>query len=202
MEHSPQGTAHGSRTAAFIALISAVGASAAVAAAALSYPDGPPPGYTGGFGEASCHACHFEAQVNEKPGSLTIAGVPEFYAPGRTYPIRLTLTRPGMALGGFQLSARFEGSETQAGAFAPGADSQGRVSVVESYHITYAQHRLAGAMPVAPDTVRWTLVWTAPAGGGPVLFHAAGTAADGDDTISGDYVFTTHARAQASKAPQ
>jgi hypothetical protein len=32
--------------------------------------------------------------------------------------------------------------------------------------------------------------WTAPNGGGPVIFHAAANAADGNGSADGDFVYT------------
>ena len=39
--------------------------------AAPRYADGAPPGFSGGFKEQSCDACHFEAEVNTRPGEVT-----------------------------------------------------------------------------------------------------------------------------------
>jgi hypothetical protein len=47
-----------------------------------------------------------------------------------------------------------------------------------------------GSRLVAADTARWILVWAAPAAGGTVLVHAAGNAADGDDSALDDFVYT------------
>ena len=87
---------------------------------AAAYADGAPPGFSGGFGESSCDACHFEAAVNTPPGRVTLTGVPERFVPGERYPLTITLSRPGMMIGGFQLAARLDGDGTQAGTLAPG----------------------------------------------------------------------------------
>lgn len=162
------------------------------------YRDGPPPGFSGGFGESTCHACHFDAEVNEPPGSVAVSGVPDRYSPGETYPLTITLTRPGMVLGGFQLTARFEGGGAQAGTIAPAAGEEERVVVTESGGVLYAYHRVAGTLPVAPDTARWVVLWTAPGEPtGAVLFHVAANAANGDDLVDGDYVYAVESRAEA-----
>ena len=131
-----------------------------------AYADGAPPGFTGGFGEAACDACHFEAAVNTKPGQLTLAGVPERFVAGERYPLTITLSRPGMAMGGFQLSARMETGGAQAGTLAPGPGKKNgsrssparfstRISVWTMYALT------------EPGLAKWTLVWTAPAASVP-----------------------------------
>lgn len=171
-------------------VVGLAGLSLIAAAPAPLYRDGPPPGFSGGFGEQSCHACHFTGDVNEAPGRLTVEGVPEAYQAGESYPLVITLTRPEMALGGFQLSARFEDDGTQAGELAPAAGEEARVQVSVDRDVQYAYQADAGSTPASPDTLRWSVVWTAPDGDGTVVFSAAGNAADGDETAEGDYVYT------------
>lgn len=155
-----------------------------------SYADGAPPGFSGGFGESACDACHFEAAVNTPPGRVTLTGVPERYAPGTAYPITITLSRPGMMMGGFQFAARFETAGAQAGTLAAGPGEEKRIKI-ESGTIQYANQRRAGTALTEPGTVKWTVVWTAPATPGVVMFHVAANAADKDDAARGDFVYTT-----------
>ena len=51
----------------------------------------------------------------------------------------------------------------------------------------------AGASVEDPDVVRWTIEWVAPDRGGPVAFHVAANAADGNESADGDFVYTTTA---------
>ena len=60
-----------------------------------SYVDGPPPAHAGGFGGDTCHACHFENDLDAPGGSLTLRGVPEAFEPSATYRITVALERPG-----------------------------------------------------------------------------------------------------------
>ena len=154
-----------------------------------AYADGAPPGFTGGFGEQACDACHFEAALNTKPGQLTLTGVPERYAAGQSYPLTITLTRPDMKMGGFQLSARMENGGAQAGTLAPQAGEEKRIKI-EKGAIQYVNQRLEGTSLAEPGITKWTVVWTAPQGPGNVVFHAAGNAADKDEATRGDYVYT------------
>lgn len=163
--------------------------------ASLVYRDGPPAGFSGGFGEDHCQACHSGDKVNATPGSLTISA-PERYSPGKTYPVTITLKRRGMAIGGFQLTARFEKDSAQAGTLAPADGQQDRVKVLTDRGVQYAYHSRPGALLTATDVVRWTIRWTAPAGSRAVLFHAAANAANGDDSQSGDFVYTSRVRSR------
>jgi len=171
-------------------------AAASVAATAATRPpaghdqDGPPPGFSGGFGEPSCYACHLSEEPDTGPGRLWIEGFPEAYEPGETYPIRVTFTRPRMAAAGFQLTTRFEESGEQAGRvwIVPGEEAL--VGVASDRGVDYAHQRAAGATPTQPDTARWILLWTAPDGVGTIRLHVAGVAGDGDGSASGDLVYT------------
>jgi hypothetical protein len=157
---------------------------------AAAYADGAPAGFSGGFREESCHACHFEAEVNTKPGQLTIAGVPERFAAGDRYTLTISLSRAGMAIAGFQLTARVEDGGAQAGTLAPAPGEEDRIKVETQTSVQYAGQRARGAALVQPATARWTLVWTAPQTAGTVLFNIAANAADNDESVRGDYVYT------------
>jgi hypothetical protein len=148
---------------------------------------------TGGFGEGTCQECHFEADVNSAPGRLRLEGVPEQYEAGASYPLTVTLVHPGAKLFGFELAARFAGDGSQAGTLvvAPGAAQ--RAAVTDDRGISYAHHLRAGTAPLAPDTARWQLVWTAPLAGSAVNFHAVGNAANDDDSPLGDFVYADSA---------
>jgi hypothetical protein len=161
---------------------------------AAPYPDGAPSGFSGGFGEQSCHACHFEAEVNAKPGQVTIAGVPERFVGGQQYPLTITLTRPGMAAGGFQLAARVEDGGAQAGAIDVPAGEKDRLAVQARNNVQYANQRHKGTAPSEPGIATWTVLWTAPPTAVPVLFHVAANAADNDESVRGDYIYTATAR--------
>ena len=94
-----------------------------------AYAGGAPPGFSGGFKETSCDACHFENEINAKPGELTITGVPERFAAGERYALTITLSRPGMRIGGFQLTARMAEGGAQAGTLAPAEGEEKRLAI-------------------------------------------------------------------------
>ncbi|HEX7123909.1 MAG TPA: choice-of-anchor V domain-containing protein [Gemmatimonadaceae bacterium] len=174
-----------------------VGVAQAREAPAFAYRDGPPPGFSGGFKEDTCVACHFDYALNVNPGRLTLSA-PERYTPGETYTLTVTLTRPRMKVGGFQLTARFEEDGAQAGTLTVVPGDEKRIKVSPDRGVQYAYHQRPGTQLVSRDTARWTLRWTAPARGGTVVFNVAGNAANEDDTQFGDYIYATSARAVAS----
>lgn len=177
-----------------VAVLLAIGPASRPAGA---YAEGAPAGFTGGFGEQSCDGCHFDSPLNAKPGSVTIGGVPERFTGGERYTLTVTLSRPSMAIAGFQLAARFENGGTQAGSLAPAPGEEKRVKVETQTNVQYVNQRVEGSAPEPPGTVKWSLVWTAPTTGGTVLFHAAANAADKDGSTRGDFVYTTVATARS-----
>lgn len=160
----------------------------------LHYADGAPAGFSGGFGEQSCHGCHFTGDVNAAPGRVLLDGVPDRYTPGSVYVLTITLARPGMALGGFQLTARFADDGRQAGSIAPAPDDSARVRVEEDGAVQYANQTREGAVGAGGSVARWKVAWTAPARAeGHIVFHLAANAADGDGTSEGDHIYTMSA---------
>lgn len=161
----------------------------AAAVRGVPFPDGPPAAVTGGFGEDSCLACHFDNGLNEPGGSLVLAGLPDSYEPGGSYTLSLALERSGLRSAGFQLSARLADGR-QAGTLTAGPSDENRVGVLEHRAIQYIQHELNGVAPTSPGASAWSMVWTAPDSGGPVTFHAAAVAGDHDESQTGDFVYT------------
>jgi hypothetical protein len=158
--------------------------------ASHGYAEGAPPGFSGGFKEDSCHACHFHAEPNSGGGRVTIEAVPATFAPGERYRLTVTLTRDGMKRAGFQLAARFKDGGAQAGTFAPGPGDMERVGVETLSRVQYAGQKKAGSAVASTDPVTWTIEWTAPGRGGAVLFHVSANAADGNESADGDFVYT------------
>lgn len=154
---------------------------------AASYAAGPPPAHTGGFGEPTCHTCHFDHAPNAPGTSLSLDGLPAAFHPGRPYRFVVRLSRNGLARGGFQLSAR-DADGKQAGVFSYDDD---RLDAERSGGVLYLRHLEAGTAPTSADSIAWVLTWTAPdTARGPVFFHTAANAADGDDSPFGDFVVT------------
>ena len=163
-----------------------------------SYAEGAPPGFSGGFKEESCHACHFHSEPNSGPGRVAIEGVPARFTAGERYTLIVTLTQAGMKRAGFQLTSRFKDTGAQAGTLGPAPDDRDRIGIDIQGGVQYAGQRKEGASVTAGDTVRWTIQWTAPDGGGPVAFSVAANAADGNESADGDFVYTTTAESASS----
>jgi len=161
--------------------------------ASHDYAEGAPPGFSGGFKEESCHACHFHEPLNSGPGRVTIEGVPATFAAGERYQLTITLMRAGMKRGGFQLAARFKGDGAQAGTLAPAAVDAQRVKVENQSGVQYAGQKVAGASVGVADTIRWVIEWTAPDRLEAVVFHVAANAADGNESADGDFIYLTSA---------
>lgn len=167
--------------------------------ASHAYAEGAPPGFSGGFKEETCHACHFDAEPNSGPGGVRIDGVPARFTPGTRYTLTVTLTRTGMTRAGFQLAARFRDGGAQAGTLAPGTEEVGRVGVERQGGVQYAGQKQPGSTVGATGAARWTMEWTAPDDGRPVIFHVSANAADGNESADGDFVYT--ATAESSPPP-
>lgn len=158
--------------------------------ASHAYAEGAPPGFSGGFKEDSCHACHFHAEPNSGGGRLSIEGVPAKFTAGQRYTLTISLTRSGMKRAGFQLAARFKDSGAQAGSLTPAPGDGERVKVESQSGIQYAGQKLAGSAVVTADATKWTIDWIAPERGGPVIFHLSANAADGNESADGDFIYT------------
>lgn len=178
------------------ALLAVGGGWTAGAAHAGRFPGNPPPAHTGGFGEATCTACHFGEPENDPAGALELHGVPERYAPGERYRLTIRLRHPAMGAAGFQLAARTAtgAGGDEAGRLAP-LDERVAASVANA--VTYLSQTRAGAE--ARDSTAWTVEWVAPTGAGStVYFHLVGNAADGDESPFGDHIYALERR---SKGP-
>ncbi len=157
---------------------------------ALHFRDGPPAQVTGGFGGDSCIACHSGNAPNDDVGRLTLAGFPERYTPGTTYDLELTLSRtPAIPAAGFQLAVR-RADSTQAGTIKVPTEEQARIALMDERGVQYAHHQLAEPAAPPAETVSWKLSWTAPEEAGEILVHAAAVAGNGDESQTGDYVYT------------
>ncbi|MEX1182714.1 MAG: choice-of-anchor V domain-containing protein [Gemmatimonadota bacterium] len=159
----------------------------------------PPPAHTGGFDEPTCQSCHFEAEINEGPGTLLVAGLPSHYAPDQTYELTITMVQPGLAAGGFQLAARYAATGRQAGVLGVPAHDSMRTAITVQDDVSYAHHLGDGVDPATADTARWSLLWKAPAGDSPdrrdtVVFHVVANAADDDASPLGDLIYTATAQ--------
>jgi len=170
----------------------------AAAVAALAFSSGPPDGYTGAPGEKLCTNCHTGSAPNSGSGSLSITGVPDSYEPGAEYVVFVTLTDPGAKMWGFEAVAV---SASGSGGAVSVDDPQRMQTSSTKAGMQYVKHTRAGTSPTAPGQAQWSFRWKAPAAGsGPVTFYAAGNAASGDGTPSGDRIYTAQFTSVEGKA--
>ena len=152
---------------------------------APAYPDRPAPAHTGGFGEPTCLACHFDGDFNPPGGGLSVEGWPERPEPGADYEITVRIAREEMGRAGFQLAVR-TADGLQAGTLAPADD---RSAVVESGGVEYLHHTLDGTALTGEAEAMWRFTWTAPDTLAPLRVHIAANAANDDASEFGDAIY-------------
>lgn len=145
---------------------------------AFAYSSGPPDNHTS---SPNCTACHSSYPLNSGAGELLV-DVPEFFVPGETYPVTVTLQYPGKSRWGFEASNS-------------GGDFQLTDPVNTQLSISggndYVKQTSAGTYNGTGDgPVSWSFDWTAPADETFVTFRAAGNAANGNGSTSGDHIYT------------
>ncbi|MDZ7689779.1 MAG: choice-of-anchor V domain-containing protein [Balneolaceae bacterium] len=154
------------------------------------YPEHLTGTFTGGFGEDTCHSCHFDYPLNHEEGNLQLEGFPSEYQSGQSYMIRIHIERPELAKAGFQIATRFSDGR-QAGMFSPQSD---RTQFTESAPegLQYLQHSAKGTEINGENTNTWQLKWIAPSSStqDTVYVNLSANAANGDASEFGDFIFT------------
>lgn len=150
-----------------------------------------PAGFTGGYGEPTCVACH-TGVLNPPSGSVAVT-VPTVYTPGLTQTLQVVITDPGAAAWGFELSARFTNGN-QAGAFTP----SNTVAVKIASSVQYAAQASPGTL--AGKQFQFNVSWTAPPDttGGAVVFDVAGLAANASDGTPNGRTYSAEARSASA----
>lgn len=157
----------------------------------ITYPANPLPAHTGGFGEKSCHTCHFDSALNDPVGSLRVSM-------DASQELKVALRHPELVRGGFQLSARYADGEhagKQAGQFIP---TNGLQSVETVNGISYLSHTHEGGAPTRPGVIEWSVKWVPPADSWNVVFHVSAVAADGDESQFGDVAYSAEFRPRSA----
>jgi uncharacterized protein (TIGR03437 family) len=161
----------------------------------------------GSCAQSDCHEDGLGPNTGAGNISISIDGAPlsaYSYKPGETVPVRVTITEPSSEQQrfGFQITARTPDGCSQAGTFSMAAspnlflfqDNEATAPCLPEL-IQFAAHSLA-AFREAPnvDPVSFEMNWTAPPSDiGPIVFAAAGNAANGDTEETGDNIYTTGA---------
>ena len=172
------------------------------ASSSIAHVDGPPPANTGGFGDDTCHVCHFDSDLNDAAGSLILEGIPEDYVPGADYLIQIVLARPEIVRGGFEAAVRFaDGPDVgrQAGSLKS-IDERVEVVTGEDRPVQYARQTEPGSLVESDGTARWTIRWRAPEDPtDPIVFNVAANASNYDASAFGDFIYT---RETLSRGPR
>ena len=171
---------------------------AAVPITLLAFSTGPPIKRTGApvDGGVTCTACHTSFQLNDASGgSVIIHASP--YTPGVKQTVTVRVNHPTAVRFGFELTARLTSDETkEAGTFAENDNVQVKCDPTGTAPCNgaqeFAEHRqpATGAGVAGPRV--FTIEWTPPATDlGPVVFYAAGNAANNSNSPSGDHIYNT-----------
>ena len=166
----------------------------AIPVLASAYSSGPPDSYAGNppF-ESNCTSCHFSFEVNSGDGGLAILGLPTVYTPGATYPLMVQLSDPGQVRWGFELTVLDDLDFSLQGGQLQVTDAIGtQISIDPENEVDYLKQTFDGIHDGTNDgPVTWEFEWVAP---GPekesVTFYVAGNAADGDFSLTNDYIYT------------
>lgn len=177
------------------------GASLLLAVRAFTYATGPDPQTTGAPNEKNCNQkeCHNDNALNAAGGSLTLTVIPaegggavSSYVPGKTYTVSVQVKKSGQSRWGFEMtSKKMDGSKGGTLDLLSFNDTQ-FMNAPSATQPDYIAHTDAGTYRNTPDVGHtWPVNWTAPAKGtGPITFYAAGNAANNDEDITGDFIYT------------
>lgn len=152
-------------------------------------------GFTGSPGEQTCTSCH-SGTINSGNGSVSITTnvPPAGYTAGQTYQIEVNVTDGSSNLFGFGFEALLVSNNTNAGSFTitNSASTQIKTASVSGNMRNNVVHTLNGGTGSGQKV--FTFNWTAPAtGSGEVKFYAVGNATNGNNSTSGDKVYSATA---------
>lgn len=169
---------------------------------AYGFSAGPPAGRTGAPGEGTCVQCH-AGTLNSGPGRVTISGVPETYEPNQEFTLTVRVEHPDRQRWGFQITA-LDDANKPAGTLSLDDRRITKIAVGtgDLGGRVYVEHTSNGTFSGQARGAEWTVKWTAPAAdAGRVTFYAAGNAANGNNSPSGDSIYTTAVSTGSAAAP-
>ena len=170
--------------------------------AAWGYSSGADPRMTNAPGDlGTCNSCHLGTALNKGGGSVVIV-MPggKSYLPGVKQRITVEVTDSAQKRWGFELTARLNSSLStgQAGCLAASDNttqvfnSIGGKPSCTSTSLQFVTHTVSGTRNGTKGSITFAFDWTPPTTDvGPVTLYAAGNAANGDGTDTGDHIYTT-----------
>jgi uncharacterized protein YkwD len=157
----------------------------------LSGSSGPPDAYAGAPGESNCTSCHGSFPVNSGGGTLTI-DAPAMFWSGTTLDITVTLKQTGQSEYGFEVTV-LDGANQPVGELVV-TDAVRTQKSTAGTGREYLKHTIDGITPNLANGSEWSFQWVASGNvTGPVTFYAAGNAANGNSSTSGDFIYTASA---------
>ncbi len=149
----------------------------------------PPAARTLAPGEITCTGCH-GGTLNTVSGlSFSFGGGQTSYIPGNTYTIIVGVTDATKTIFGFEITALTSANTSSAGTFSVTNTTNTVlvIGVVSGNSRQYVGHKNG------TGNNSWSFNWTAPvAGTGTVRFYLAGNAANGNNSSSGDQIYTAN----------
>ncbi|MBN4081837.1 T9SS type A sorting domain-containing protein [bacterium AH-315-C07] len=179
----------------------------------LRKSSGAPWGSTGAPMEGTCGrvGCHDQFDADFGTGSLELEFNfgKEVYAPGYTYPIKVTLTdHDTLTKFGFQWVALQKDDSTNAGTIR--ITNSFRTQNFDSHPNTdpaldgrkYVTHTFEGALDNKPGVGTWTFEWLAPENyTDSITFYLAALATNNNLEMIGDYVYTKTLKLSLDPSP-
>lgn len=151
-------------------------------------------GRTGSPGELTCRdGCHNSFALNSGGGSITLGSTNMLnweYVPGTTYHMTVTVAKAGVNLFGVGLEA-LTSTNDNAGMLniTDAASTQIKFAAVSGVSRRNVVHKLNGG--VGTDGKTFQFDWVAPSSDiGNVTFYFAGNAANGQNNMAGDHIYT------------
>ena len=146
-------------------------------------------GYTGSPGEVYCTNCHTGTALNGGGGSVVIGGAPATYTLGQTYTITVTVSQTNRSLFGFAMEA-LTSTNANAGTLVVTNSTEDHILNAVNGRKNMV-HKSGGGASANSHT--FTFNWTAPATNvGVVKFYAVGNAANGNNSDTGDLIYSTN----------
>jgi len=136
---------------------------------------------------STCNTCHTGA-INTGSGmpSITAPSLSNGYVPGQTYTITATITNASINKFGFEVTVERDADNSKIGTLIV-TDGVRTKFVNGGNAIT---HKIGGTGGSGSNS--WSFDWSAPsAGTGDVTFYGAFNASNGNNSTSGDIIYTT-----------
>lgn len=155
---------------------------------AFAYSSGPPNAVTGAPGESTCGIASCHGNLNTGSGSVSL-DAPLEYRPGDTIDLSVVVAMIDQQRWGFEATV-LDTLDQPVGEII--LTDPSRTQLGSALGRQYVKHTLAGTDNNTPDqSPGWSFQWIAPeTDAGSVVFYVAGNAANGNNTNSGDFIYT------------